>query len=453
MTIRDKMPTASSGPSLTRTTFTTKRAMDFCSERELVTQSGHAIHDWPLFVLKELVDNALDACEEACTAPEIKVVVGKDGIEVSDNGPGIPATTVKGVINFDVRISNREAYVAPDRGAQGNALKTIIAVPFVLSEDEHRGCVRITGRGVHHDIQMTVDPLRQKPVVSDDRTKIANKASSVHVHWPDSPRSKLRDAKARFLLIAEDFTFLNPHLTLTVQWFNEKHHHRFEATDQNWKKWTPRDPTCPHWYDVDHLERLITAYITHPHQRDRTVREFVKEFRGLSSSAKLKKVLDATGFARTKLLDWIDGDSGSVDRKAVSVLLEAMRLHSKAVKPALLGIIGEDHLKKRFAGLGCVMQSFNYRKVAKLGTDGSPSLIESAFAWCEKAEQRRLITGLNWSASIEDPFRRLTGAMGESLGAVLSDRYAGADQPIVLLMHVASPCVQWTDRAKSAVIV
>jgi hypothetical protein len=33
------------------------------------------------------------------------------------NLPGIPAATVDGILDFNVRASSREAYVAPDRGA------------------------------------------------------------------------------------------------------------------------------------------------------------------------------------------------------------------------------------------------------------------------------------------------------------------------------------------------
>ena len=60
-----------SGKQLERATFRTSRLLDFCSEKELIAQTGHRPEAWPLVVLQELVDNALDACEEARTAPEI----------------------------------------------------------------------------------------------------------------------------------------------------------------------------------------------------------------------------------------------------------------------------------------------------------------------------------------------------------------------------------------------
>src|SRR5215472_7757300 len=76
--------------TLSRSAFTTSRLLDFCSEKELVAQTGHQKSEWPLVILKELVDNALDACEEANIVPEVIVRVDGKGISVQDNGPGIP---------------------------------------------------------------------------------------------------------------------------------------------------------------------------------------------------------------------------------------------------------------------------------------------------------------------------------------------------------------------------
>ena len=94
---------------LERTTLRTSRLLDFCSRKELIAQTGHQPDAWPLVVLKELVDNALDACEEAEVAPQITIQVDANRITVIDNGPGIPAETVTDVLDFSVRVSSREA--------------------------------------------------------------------------------------------------------------------------------------------------------------------------------------------------------------------------------------------------------------------------------------------------------------------------------------------------------
>ena len=131
--------------------FTVSRLMEFCTHRELVNQTGHAAGDWPLVVLKELTDNALDACEEAEIAPVIDITVNNDSITIADNGPGIPAKTIDGVLDYSIRVSSREAYCSPTRGAQGNALKTILPMGYVLDEgkgEERSSTTIIEARGL-----------------------------------------------------------------------------------------------------------------------------------------------------------------------------------------------------------------------------------------------------------------------------------------------------------------
>ena len=437
--------------NLDRTTFRTSRLLDFCSEKELIAQTGHRPEDWPLVVLKELVDNSLDACEEAGVPPVITVTVDTKGITVADNGPGIPADVIKDVLDFTIRVSSREAYVAPDRGAQGNALKTIVALPFVL--DGERGHVTIQGTGGRHEITFAVDPIRQEPVITHAVEDNIKTGSSVTVHWPDSACTILSTAKGRFLQIADDFTWLNPHLALTVDWYGETT--TTGVLDPDWRKWKPSDPTSPHWYSPANLERLIAGYIAHDedHDRRRTVREFVSEFRGLTGSAKQKVVLETTGLGRAALAVFRNGSG--LDGERIGTLLDAMRAVSKPVKPAQIGVIGKANLRNRFETAGCEMESFDYRKVTG-ETDGVPWVIETAFGWCPGREDeeapRRIVTGVNWSPGIINPFRQL-GPYGESLDTVLSQQRATSGEPVVLILHMACPRVEYTDRGKSAVVV
>ena len=127
--------------------------MEFCTRRELVNQTGHDISDWPLVVIKELVDNALDAAEEAEIAPVVSITMKGRSIIIKDNGPGIPAKSIDGILDYSIRVSSREAYVSPTRGAQGNALKTILPMAYVLNEHhgkEASGKTIIEAHGLAH---------------------------------------------------------------------------------------------------------------------------------------------------------------------------------------------------------------------------------------------------------------------------------------------------------------
>jgi hypothetical protein len=437
--------TGSSASDAGRVVFKTSRLLDFLSAKELVAQTGHAVVDWPLVALKELVDNALDECEEEGIAPVIAVLVDERGITVSDNGRGIPAEAVGGVVDFSVRASSREAYVAPDRGAQGNALATLVAMPFVL--DGERGRVDICGEGVLSQITLSVDHIQQRPRVGIETS--VSEGSFVRLYWPQRASSLTR-VEARFLQLADDFTFLNPHLTLTMNWFGRTR--TTVATDPSWPKWTPSSPTCAHWYRPEDLARLIAAYLAHDLDGGdtRTVREFVDQFRGLRSTVKQKRVLAASGLSRAPL-SALTAD-GIIDVNTVGRLLAAMRRESKPVKPQALGVIGCDHVAARFHQLGVNIDSFQYAKSLTSDPDGLPQVTEVAFAARDgEASSRRFVCGVNWSASWVNPFRSL-GAGGRSLDSMLAEWRAERDEPIVLLAHVVHPRVQYLDRGKSAVV-
>lgn len=140
-----------------------------------------------------------------------------------------------------------------------------------------------------------------------------------------------------------------------------------------------------------------------------------------------------------------------------------MQENSSPVKPAALGAIGKDHIAHCFASLGCVEDSFQYRKVMWTDEDGLPSIVEVAFGWrgeedagdYSNFENRRIITGVNWSPGIINPFRRLTSdSMYEvGLSSILEDLEAGPEEPIVFFLHYVNPRVQYTDRGKSAVVL
>jgi hypothetical protein len=223
------------------------------------------------------------------------------------------------------------------------------------------------------------------------------------------------------------------------------------ATTTTWDKWRPSDPTPPHWYSPAAFDRLASAYIAHDraHGQDRSVRELVKEFRGLSGTAKQKVVLEDTGLIRTSLSALVNGHGLKGD--LVASLLAAAQKHGKPVKPAMLGTIGETHIRTRMEEFGCEMESFVYRKVADEDQDGLPVVVEVAFAgMSEELASRRLITGVNWSPGIVNPFRTLNYG---SLDSLLESQMAGGDQPVVVFVHAVRPGIQHKDRGKSSLAI
>ena len=185
-------------PKLTRVNFKVSRLMEFCNERELQNQTGHSTWDWPLVVAKETIDNALDACEEAEVAPDITVIVEPDTIIIQDNANGIDAETIRSILDYTVRVSSREAYCSPTRGAQGNALKTILAMGYVLDRergDDAAGVTVIESRGVRHRIEFRVDHINNQPkIVHTMSASPIEVGTKLTIHWPPSASKLLEYA-------------------------------------------------------------------------------------------------------------------------------------------------------------------------------------------------------------------------------------------------------------------
>jgi len=451
---------------LERETFITSRVMDFFSEKELVTQTGHGRHEWPLVFVKEMMDNALDACDEAAVPPVVEITCDADGITVADNGPGLPEATLSRQMDFGVRASNREAYVSPTRGAQGNALKTILPMPSVV--DPQDGRLIVEAHGKRHTIRCRIDQISQEPIIDDDVQAADTHGTSVRIQWKSKdsagevvawpfagwpfgpPYSRLRLARRLKTLVA-GFSAFNPHATIRLNWFDEVT--EYAATNTAFGKWKPCQPTSAHWYEQRHIERLIGAYITHDRAagRDRLVSEFIAEFDGLAGSLKRSRVLDACGLKRVNLSDL--AVDGRFDSHRISHLLAAMKANTRPVSAKRLGVIGEEHFRQTFIALGCIKESIEvgYRRV--LSKQGMPYVIETAFAKFPDDNATRVIyTGANWSSAINNPFRAF-GNTGEGLETMLADFEGVSSEPILVAVHLAHPRVEYTDRGKSAMVL
>jgi len=465
------------GPKLERTTFRTSRSMDFFTAKELVTQTGHDESEWPQVFLKETIDNSLDACEESDLSPVIDITADECGITVADYGPGLPEETLRTQLDFTVRASNREAYVAPDRGAQGNALKTLLPMPRVVDPDNGRLIIEASGH--RHVLTCSADPISQQAVINDDATALPTKGTSIRIEWaaseedgevvwpfndllpnyepkhdpdydPDNDDYGYEIFAKQFREIIEGFAVFNPHATFRLNWFGEKS--EWTATNEEWAKWKPDKPTSPHWYEQEHFERLIGAYLTYDGENDheRLVNDFLGEFDGLSGSQKRSKVLKDTGLLRAPLSRLVV--DGQFDKALIAVLLASMKKHTRPVKAPRLGVIGEDHLRERLISMGVEPDSFGYSK--KLGKEPLPWVLESAFGWLGDGSEdwRKIFAGANWSAAIKNPFRSF-GSTGEGLEAALSEQRASQHEPVIFVLHLAHPRVQYTDRGKSALVI
>jgi Histidine kinase-, DNA gyrase B-, and HSP90-like ATPase len=165
---------------LNREWFETKRTLEYFSEKELSMQLGAARSRWPEVLLKELLDNALDACETAKVEPEIGITLSSEGFSVQDNGPGMGPELIEKSLDYTVRVSDKMYYISPSRGQLGNALKCLWAAPYAVNP-ESPGYVRVTSQGLQHTVRIGVDRIAQEPRIEYHTTPFVRIGTTIEV--------------------------------------------------------------------------------------------------------------------------------------------------------------------------------------------------------------------------------------------------------------------------------
>ena len=210
MTTDTISPSSRQRPTVKRTVFATPRAAEFLELRALQAQTGQPVEAFGHVVVKELLDNALDAAETAGRAPIIDIGTRTDDevtfVTVSDNGAGITPATVADLCDFTMLVSDKARYRGPARGAQGNALKTLLGIPYALDVTEP---VIIESAGIRHELQVSVD--RVGDVVVTHETTASDRAVGTSVTVP-LPADLDIDA-GRW---AYGAALVNPHATITA---------------------------------------------------------------------------------------------------------------------------------------------------------------------------------------------------------------------------------------------
>jgi hypothetical protein len=328
---------------------------------------------------------------------------------------------------------------------------------MIGSDADAAGVTIIESRGAKHRIEFRVDHVNHQPKIIHATTESpVTVGTKLTIQWPPE-LGLVERVETRFKALVEAYAWFNPHLTLRGVWFGQEFT-SVKATNPDWEKWRPRNPTSPHWYDEARLQRYLAAHVAR--DRDlgltRTVRAFLSEFRGLSGTAVQRKVLVEVGCSHQSLAQFFGVEQ--VNRSGIAKLLASTQRHSKPVPPKRLGIIGVEHLKQRFQAAGGNIETFKYQCRKGMTPDNIPYVVEFVFGLHESglSQQRGIgryfVAGANWSVGIHNPFRAF-GSTGEGLETTLEKVKANASQPVICALHLASAYIQYADRGKSSIIL
>jgi DNA topoisomerase VI subunit B len=417
----------------------TSRAADFLEPRSLQSQTGQPVSGFAAVVLKEGMDNGLDAPESAGRQPEVILRVERSSketvIAIADNGLGMSDGLIEQILDFSVLVSDKSAYRSPTRGQQGNALKTIIGIPTALDCEEP---IVIKSLGIKHDIRVSI-----ADTVGTSITVTVPSAGAHDLDVVDWARS---------------FAIVNPHANIRcelAEWPEQEVVSFYNATvGEGWRKPLPTDTTSPHWYDEAALRKLIRVHINDSRRgaADVPIGEFVRSFTGLSSSMKAKAVCRIDKLKGIARLSDFDGND-----ELVAVLLAAMKEYSKPPKPSALGQVPMEHYLQCFDDwFGVDPERFWFKRVPT--SDGVvPWVVEIAIA--ETMTPGGIFFATNYSATFDDPLDRLilpeSDIYSVGVSSFLSQLDAlpnGSNASRAVAVHVICPAVSFLDKGKTTLV-
>jgi hypothetical protein len=464
---------------LPRVTFDIPRAIEYFDLGALESMTGQTRGRFADVALKELLDNALDAAESAGVAPVVHITIRRKGrwlrLVIADNAGGLTEETVSRILNFQSLVSDKAAYRSPTRGLQGNALKTIIGIPYALGSCRP---VVIEALGKRHIVRPDIDPAGELHIQHDMAEVNPRPGTRIALALPLKACSSFKAGRW-----ARAFSLFNPHATVKIRKIRDlakqselahlansarqKRGKSYRPTVtflKDWRKYLPTDRTSPWWYDSQALAKLMCAHIAAAKKGGAklTLRQFVQQFRGLSGTGAAKAVCDQ--FPGVSALS----DLGA-NKQATAQLLRAMRAEVKPPSVEVLGSVGEAHFRDRCREWFGLRRHW-YQKTTG-GVDGVPFLIEAFVA--ETDRPGGFFHAINFSPTFADPLAdthlQAVGRKGRKkedfvefscygLGSFLERAHAHprcrqGNVRTAVAVHLVCPALQFLDKGKTRLSV
>lgn len=169
-----------------------------------------------LTVVKEAVDNALDACEEAKVLPEIHVEIVEMGEEryrviVEDNGPGIVRKQIPNIF-AKLLYGSKFHTMKQGRGQQGIGISAAVLYAQLTTGRPARITSKISPKDPAHYFELHIDTQKNQPEIMKDE----------EVNWKKDHGTKIElDIEASYLKggqsvdeYIKETSIVNPHVTL-----------------------------------------------------------------------------------------------------------------------------------------------------------------------------------------------------------------------------------------------
>ena len=407
--------------------------------------------------VKEAVDNALDACEEARILPDIVVQITKMDnkkdilqLDVEDNGPGIPRTSIEKVFG-QLLFGSRFHAIRQSRGQQGIGITGVVMYSQLTTGDPTHVESKIAKEATAVAVDIGLDTRKNKAVKSNqDRVDWGEKVHGLKIRTRMKAKyQKGRQSVWQYLRMT---SIVNPHADiLFIDPDGQKHH---------WPRVTEKLPgrveaikPHPNGIELGQLQRLCGES-----SESRMTTFLRRNFSGVSGRA--AKELCEVAELEEKL------KPKSLKAEQIRALLEAFQgermLRGKPVKllnppTSCLSPIEELLIKK---GLSKTIDSKFVTTMTRAPsvTQGNPFQIEVGLIFGEGMAADKPVEILRFANRVPLMYQQGGCLLTKAIESVDWRQY-GLDQaggrgvpkgPAAILVHLASTNVQFTSEAKEA---
>ena len=392
--------------------------------------------------IKEAVDNALDACEEAEVLPDIFVGVRKVDTEVyritvEDNGPGIVPKNIPFVFG-KLLYGSRFHQIRQSRGQQGIGISAAVLYAQLTTGTPALVISRTGAREKAHRFELMIKTETNEPEI----------VSHEEIDWDRTHGTRLEiqfkstlAAKKRLLDYLRLTAIVNPHARVTAD---------IDGEVTTFERVASEVPPCPkpilphpHGIEFGALKRLADA-------SDGTVEEFLI---GSFSRVGKKTAEEIIGIAKLKPSRKVK----RLDADELKLLLDAMQSVKVPAPPAqqCLSPIGEDLICR---GLEKEIQlDFVRARTRPSAVHGGHSfIIEAAIGYGGKLPAEGNAQLFRFANRVPLLYQQGACAITSAVSQVNWKSYGLSQQglpvgPALIMVHVASTNVPFTSESKDAV--
>ena len=463
--------------------FSLNREYDFVRLEGLHRATGRPAHEWDLYILKELLDNALDADEtlwyqSVNSYPDISVDIEYISVPPPQhqqllvrvgNSAIFPVEKIQDIFATQWYTSRKAFLKGLTRGTLGNALKTLLGIPYALhnrlAEDWRPDLkpLSICVAGTEYLPRYTIDPITQEIHLKVGEKPCRYQSGTIITVGLDYFVQEIARTQQELITLATHYHVCNPHAAFhwSVEvgdqiWVQEY------APERNWmEKFSGAAPI--YWYSLADFKELLGALYRQQNQNASGAASllFIESVCSYFSGFKPSEDAPYATAIPPAVLQEVQQASLSaadIEGAVAKTLYEALSKHTLEFPPARLGAIGHEFLEAALKAHLPIEGDVQYLTASDPEGDRSmPFVLEVAAAYL-KTGKRQLWTALNFSPTYNDPFlsRYLFAPVQPNTPVLglrgLLDAYnMREDTPVLLFMHLICPTIEHNEFSKTEI--